>query len=56
VKRPALGIKERPFGISESNACPAEAFLQQSILGLQVLDGDQLLPMDPAGHDHQQKM
>ena len=28
---------------------------EQSIFGLQVFDDDQLLPMNPAGHDHQEK-
>ena len=38
-----------------SKSLAAEPLLQETILGLKELDDDQLVAMDPTGHDHQQK-
>ena len=44
-----------PFRVGEPDSPSAQPLFEQPILGLQELDDEQLMPMDPARHDHQQK-
>ena len=44
------------FGVREPQAPRAEAFAEHPVLGLQVRDGQLLPPMDPTGHQKDQKL
>ena len=44
------------FAVGEDNAPSAEALAKYAILGLQVLDGCRLLPLQPAGSQHEQEL
>jgi len=49
--------QEPALGVSEPQAPgAAEAFAQHAVLGLQVRDGQLLPPMDPTGHQKDQKL
>jgi hypothetical protein len=44
------------FGIGEPNAASAEAFLEQSVLFLEIVDDVQLMTVDPPSEHHQQQV
>ena len=48
-----LPCEKHPLGIGEPEPPAAEPLFGQLILGLKELNDDQLLSMNPAGHDHQ---
>jgi hypothetical protein len=44
--------EKRGFRVGKPDSPSAQPLFEQPILGLQEFDDDQLLPMDPARHDH----
>ena len=51
----SLPRQEGALGVGEADAPSSEPALEQSVLGLKELDNDQLMTMNPASGDHQQK-
>ena len=51
----SLPCQEGPLGVGEADAPSSESVLEQSVLGLQEFDDDQLMTMNPTCGDHQQK-
>ena len=51
----SLPRQEGTLGVGEADAPSSEPVLEQSVLGLQEFDDDQLMTMNPASGDHQQK-
>ncbi len=47
--------EQHSFCVGEPNALAAQPIFEQSILGLKEFDDDQLLAVNPARQDHQQK-
>ena len=52
----ALDRQASPLVVGEPDAFLAVRFLQDLILGAQILDDLLLLPIDPAGEDDQEKL
>jgi hypothetical protein len=50
-----LTRQESALGIGEADAPSSEPVLKQSVLSLKEFDNDQLMTMNPASGDHQQK-
>jgi hypothetical protein len=44
------------FGVGEADAASAQAFLEQAVLFLEVVDQIQLMTVDPSGEHHQQQV
>jgi len=53
--RLGLSRQQRRFRVGKPDALSAQPLFQELILSLQELDNDQLVAIDPAGRDHQQK-
>ena len=53
--RLCLPREQRPFCVGKSNLIAAQPLLQRPILGLKELDDEQLAPMNPPRHHHQQE-
>src|SRR6185436_17988492 len=51
----SLPRQESAFSVGEPDASSAQAILEQPVLSLQEFDNDQLMAMNPASGDHQQK-
>ena len=49
----SLPRQEGALGVGEADAPSPESVLEQSVLGLQEFDDDQLMTMNPASSDHQ---
>ena len=47
--------QQRSFGVAKSNTLSAQPLLEQLILCLEEFDDDELVTIDPAGRDHEQK-
>jgi len=50
-----LARQQSPLSIGKTDAPSAQPVLEQSVLGLKEFDDDQLMTMNPASGDHQQK-
>ena len=50
-----LSRQQRPLGVRKPDALSTQPLFKELILGLEELDDDQLMAIDPAGRDHQQK-
>ena len=50
--RLGLSRQQRPLGIGEVDALSPQPFLEQLVFSLQVFDGNQVMSIDPARHDH----
>ena len=51
----ALRAKRARLSIGEADAPSSEAVPEQSVLDLKEFDDDELMAMDPASSNHQQK-
>jgi hypothetical protein len=51
----SLPRQERTLGVGEADAPSSEPVLEQPVLSLKEFDDDQLVAMNPASSDHQQK-
>ena len=47
--------QQRPLGVGEPDSPPTQPVFKQSVFGLEKLDDDQLVAMNPTAQDHQQK-
>jgi hypothetical protein len=50
-----LSRQQRPFRVGESDSLSTPPSFEQPILSLEEFDNNQLMPVGPARHDHQQK-
>src|ERR1700674_4407279 len=53
--RLGLARQKRTLSVGEPDSLSSQPFFEQAVLGLEKLDDEQLTPMDPARHNHQQK-
>jgi hypothetical protein len=53
--RLGLACQKRTLSVCEPDSLSSQPFLEQAVLGLEKLDDEQLMPMDPARHNYQQK-
>ena len=53
--RLGLARQKSTLGVGEADAPSSEPVLGQSVLSLKEFDNDQLMAMNPASGDHQQK-
>jgi hypothetical protein len=52
----ALALRQKStLSVCEPDALSSQPFFEQLILGLEKLDDEQLVPMDPARHNYKQK-
>jgi hypothetical protein len=51
----SIGRNERSLCIGEPDSPPTQPVFKQSVFGLEKLDDDQLVAMNPTSRDHQQK-
>ena len=50
-----LARQKSPLSVGEADAPSSQPLLEQSVLSLKEFDDDQLMAMNPASGDHQQK-
>ena len=52
-----LGLERQKstLSVGEPDSLFSQPFFEQAVPGLKKLDDKQLMPVDPARHDHQQK-
>ena len=50
-----LARQKSTLSIGEPDSLSLQPLLEQAILGLEEFDDEQLMPMDPARHHHQEK-
>ena len=53
--RLGLARQKSPLSVGEPDSLSSQPFFEQLILGLEKLDDEQLMPMDPARHNYKQK-
>ena len=53
--RLGLARQKSTLSVGEPDSLSSQPFFEQLILGLEKLDDEQLMPMDPARHNYQQK-
>jgi hypothetical protein len=53
--RLGLARQKSTLSVCEPDALSSQPFFEQLILGLEKLDDEQLVPMDPARHNYKQK-
>ena len=53
--RLGLARQKSTLSVGEPDSLSSQPFFEQPILGLEKLDDEQLMPMDPARHNYQQK-
>ena len=54
-ERLGFSRQQRSFGVAKSDALSAQPVFEQLILCLEEFDDDELVTIDPAGRDHEQK-
>ena len=51
--RLGLARQKSALSVGEPDSLAAQPFFEQAVLGLHKFDDEQLMPMDPARHNHQ---
>jgi len=54
--RLGLARQKRSLGVRKANPLTAQPFLEQAVFCLEKLDDDQLMTVNPARRNHQQKL